>query len=208
MSARATVSGQRAFPTGRFVALAWLLLWAPAYAWHYGLANFISLCDVNVLLTLVGILLGSPLLLSSQAVGGLVSDSLWALDVAWRAATGAHLLGGTEYMWDPRWPAWLRALSLFHAAWPPLLLLAVRRVGYDGRGFALQVAIAAACIAGGRALGPAVNLNASWRDPVLHRAWGPAPAHLAAMVAGAVGLVYWPTHRLLARWMPPARRGA
>jgi len=45
-----------------------------------------------------------------------------------------------------------------------------------------------------------LNMNYAYRDPVFHRAWGPAPAHLAMIFIPLVALIYWPTHLLL-RWM-------
>ena len=110
--------GSHAFPRARWAALAWLVLWTAAYARGYPLANFLQLCDLAVILTCVGLWLGSPLLVSMQALSSLVIDLAWDADVAWRAATGRHLLGGMEYMWDPKIPLGLRLLSLFHVAWP------------------------------------------------------------------------------------------
>ena len=107
----------------RGLALAWLLVWAPAYAWGYGWANFLQLCDLAVILTCVGLWRGSPLLLGMSALSSLVIDVAWDLDLAFRALTGGHLFGGTEYMWDPRFPLSLRLLSLFHVAWPATALV-------------------------------------------------------------------------------------
>jgi hypothetical protein len=52
--------------------------------------------------------------------------------------TGHHGIGGTEYMFDPGLPLAIRLLSLFHVAMLPVLLWAVRRLGYDSRGWNLQ----------------------------------------------------------------------
>jgi hypothetical protein len=183
-------------------------VWMPAYARLYGMLNFVSLCDLGMILACVGVWRASPLLLGSQLVGAVVIDSAWTVDVAWRVVSGKHLLGGTEYMWDALLPLWLRLLSLFHVVLPTLLVLAVRRVGYDPRGLALQAAIAMAAIAAGRLAGPEANLNMAFRDPVLHRTWGPPAVHVATMVAGAVLGLYVPTHLFLSRWLPSTRRAA
>ena len=122
------------FPAAvRAAALAWLLLFVTAYWRTYGLANFLQLCDVAVILTCWGLWRGSSLLLSSQALSSLVVDVAWDLDFLWRLVWGRHLIGGTEYMWDARYPLAVRALSLFHVVWPALLVWAVRRAGYDRR---------------------------------------------------------------------------
>jgi hypothetical protein len=82
------------------------------------------------------------------------------------------------------------------------MLWTMRKVGYDRRALALQAAIAAALFVIARFLPQELNLNYAYRDPVFHRAWGPAPVHLAVIFVGAVGLLYWPTHLLLS-WMFP-----
>jgi hypothetical protein len=176
-----------------------------AYAQRYGWVVFLNLCDIAVVLTCVGLWLGSPLLLSSQAVSSLLVDLAWDIDLVWRALTGGHVVGGTEYLWEAKYPLWLRSLSLFHLAWPPLLLWSLRRVGYDRRGFPLQAALAAAVLCASRLVGPGpeVNQNFSYRDPFLGRSWGPAPVHLGLIVAGLVMGLYWPTHALLRRLFPP-----
>src|ERR1700722_699202 len=53
-----------------------------------------------------------------------------------------HLVGGTEYMFDPGLPLTIRLLSLFHIVTPPLLLYAIWRLGYDPRGWKLQTLMA------------------------------------------------------------------
>jgi hypothetical protein len=105
-------------------------------------------------------------------------------------------------MWDARVPIWARLLSSFHIALPLALLLAMRKIGYDRRALALQAAIAAGLFIVSRFLPPALNMNYVYQDPLFHRAWGPAPLHLAVIFAGAVVLLYWPTHLLLS-WLFP-----
>jgi hypothetical protein len=105
-------------------------------------------------------------------------------------------------MWDTRYPLWVRLLSSFHIGLPVAMLWAMRKVGYDRRALALQAAIAAALFVIARFLPPELNLNYAYRDPIFHRAWGPAPVHLAVIFIGAVGLLYWPTHLLLT-WVFP-----
>jgi hypothetical protein len=181
----------------------WLAVWVPSYALYWGWANFLHLCDVAVLLTCIGFARGDVLLLSSQAVSSLFGDLLWCLDAGWRLFTGRHLAGGTEYMWDVRFPLWVRLLSLFHIVLPVLLLAALRRTGYDHRALRLQSGIAAAILLVSRFLGAAQNLNYAFADPIFHRSFGPAPVHLALIFAALAGIVYWPTHALLARAFPP-----
>ena len=195
------------FPRLRWAALLWLVVWGPTYAVVYGFGNFLHLCDVAVILTCAGLWRGSPLLLSMQALNILI-DLTWDLDLGWRVVTGRHLLGGTEYMWDGRYPLWVRLLSLFHVLLPVVLLWALRRVGYDRRALAVQSVLGLVLIAGARALGPEVNVNYAWQDPFFHRAWGPAAVHVLLIFAGLIAVVYAPAHGVLSRVCPaPKSRG-
>jgi hypothetical protein len=197
------------FPKARWVAAAWLAVWLPAYLWKYGWHVFLNLCDIAVILTCVGLWTGNPLLLSSQALSSLMVDLAWNVDLLARALTGHHLVGGTEYMWDPKWPVWLRALSVFHVWLPITLVWAVRRTGYHRRALPVQAVIALVVLIASRlAAGPEENQNFAWRDPFFDRSWGPGPVHLGLTWALLVGAVYWPTHALLARLMRPTAGGS
>jgi hypothetical protein len=198
-----------AFPAAwRWAAAAWLVVWFPAYAVTWGWKNFLALCDVAVILTGVGIWIGSwsSLLLSSQVLPAVLVGGLWAADVAGRLMTGKHLIGGTEYMWDDRFPLAVRLLSLFHLVLPVVLVAGLRRVGYDRRGLALQTAITAVLLVAARLVSdPVKNLNYAFRDPIWGRFWGSIPTHLGFILVGALVLVYLPTHLALSRALrPPA----
>jgi hypothetical protein len=183
----------------RVAALVWLFVFVTLYWRTYGPANFLQLCDVAVILTCWGLWRGSSLLLSSQALSSLVVDLVWDLDFLWRLVLGRHLIGGTEYMWDPRWPLGVRALSLFHVVWPVLLVWAVRRVGYDRRAWLVQSLLALVVLVASRFVLPQSNLNFAQTDPFFHRQHGPAPVHVALTWLVLITVVYWPTHRLLMR---------
>jgi hypothetical protein len=193
------------FPILRWVCLLGLAVWFPTYAVVWGFGNFVQLCDLAVLLTVAGMWTGSALLLSSQAVGSLVINSIWVLDVAARLITGQHLIGGTEYMWDAQYPLWVRLLSLYHLAVPVVLLWALRRTGYDPRGWMLQAAISVPVLIASRLLDPAKNLNFAHVDPILHISFRPAPLHLAIILFCLIAVLYWPTHQILSRTLPPAQ---
>jgi hypothetical protein len=182
-----------------------LVLYVPSYALAYGFANFLFLCNLAVILVAVGVWTCSRLLLSSQAVGTLVVGAIWTMDLASRLIGGSHLIGGTEYMWDPQWPLFTRLLSLYHVILPVLLVVVLRRIGYDRRGYVLQSAIALGGVVVGRFFGPVANINHAFVDPVLKRSWGGPATHIA-IVAGALVLVAYPlTHLLMVRLCPPRR---
>lgn len=187
------------FPVLRWAALGWLAVYLPVYAAAYGWLNFLVLCNIGILLTALGLVTGNGLLLSSQAVAALLPCTAWGLDVGWKVATGDFLFGGAAYMWDPQYPLFARLLSLYHLVWPLVLLHALRRLGYDRRGYGLQCAIAALLVVGGRFVDPALNCNWAFADPVFRRSFGPPLVHLATVLAATLAGVYLATHRLLLR---------
>ena len=116
------------------------------------------------------------------------------------------VFGGTEYMWDPRWPLPIRALSLYHVALPGLLLFALRRTGYDRRAYLLQSLIAVAAVVASRLVAePDANINNAFYDPILKRSWQPVALHVAMIVGTLVGVIYPLTHAALSRLYPAAR---
>lgn len=200
------MTGAHAFPVLRWVALLWMVVWLPAYVRVWGWANLLHLCDIAVILGCAGLWWASSLLISSQAVSSLAAGILWSMDVGWRLVTGRFLVGGADYMWDTHYPFWVRLLSTFHIGLPLALLWALRKVAYDRRALAWQAVIAAALLIAARFLPAQLNVNYAYRDPLFHRAWGPAPAHLALLFIGIIVLLYWPTHLLLA-WLFPMAGG-
>ncbi len=191
------------FPRMEWLGAAWLLVYLPTYLSAYGPRNFLFLCNIGVILTAIGLILRSRLLVSSQAVAAPIIALVWAVDAGWKVLTGDFLYGGTSYMWDPAYPLFARLLSLYHLAWPLLLWWLLRRIGYDRRGWALQSLIAALAMLAGRLFAPmAENINFAWRDPFLGMALGPAPVHLLVSWALLCGVAYGLTQLALCRMFP------
>lgn len=191
------------FPRLRWWALAWLAIYVPAYLLAYPAWNFLFLCNLGVLLTSLALVAGNRLLISSQAVGAPIVGLVWTLDAGWRLFTGAFLFGGTAYMWDPQNPLFTRLLSLYHIAWPLLLVTLCRRGGYDRRGWPLQTAILATGLLIARLFTGAVdNVNFAFRDPFWQTQFGPVWLHIALSVLIMSALAYGLTHWLLARYCP------
>jgi hypothetical protein len=186
----------------RWSALIFLALWLAIYLKYWGPTTFLFLCDIAVILTCIGIFTGNALLLSSQAVSSLVVDTIWLIDIVTKLIFNRHIIGGTEYFFDPNYPLWVRLISTFHVAMPFILIAAIRRTGYDRRALKLQFAIAAAAMIASRFAAPARNINFAFADPFLHKQWGPAPIHVAAMLVGLTIVIYIPTHAVLSRVFP------
>src|SRR5207248_11147010 len=108
----------------------WLIVWVPLYWRQYRAQNFLYFCDLGNLLIGLALWTESALLISWQATGLLLFQSLYAIDLLGTFFLGRHLIGGTEYMFDPSIPLLLRLMSLFHALTPPLLLCMIWRLAY------------------------------------------------------------------------------
>src|SRR5436309_4260073 len=109
----------------------------PYYWVTYTPWNFLFFCDVALLMTLAALWLESPLLASISAVGITLPQALWVLDFL----TAGRVVGMTSYMFDPKYPLFVRGLSLFHGWLPFLLLWLVWRLGYERRALAWQVTL-------------------------------------------------------------------
>jgi len=192
----------------RWIALVWLVFWFTVYWRDWGPLNFLHLCDISEIVACIGFATDSALLISSQAVASLLVDAAWALDAGWTVVFGRHLIGGTEYLFDPSHALWVRLLSLFHLVLPVLLLWAVHREGYDRRGFPLQLAIALPAFISSRFAPSALIINYAFSDPFFHRSLGPAPIHIIVVFLFMLFVPYLPTHLILKRLFPPPNRDA
>lgn len=103
---------------------------------RYGPSNFLWLSDIALFFTAAAVIFESPLLASMPAVGVLLLEIFWTIDFLSRGRFGM-----TGYMFEARWPLWLRALSLFHLALPPTLIWMLYKFGYDGRALFWQIAL-------------------------------------------------------------------
>jgi hypothetical protein len=152
----------------------------------------------------IGLWLESPLIFSWTACGLLLFQTLFTIDLAGALLTHRHIIGGTEYMFDPGLPLFVRLLSLFHVVTPPLLLWTIWKLGYDARGWKLQTLMTWIV----------VPINYFWR-PQLDVNWArglffheqqmiPGWMYLLTYLLAVPLIVYWPTHLLL-KWLAARR---
>ena len=186
----------------------WLLVWVPVY-WHqYGSQNFLYFCDLGNFFIAAALWGESPLLFSWQACGLLFFQSLYALDLMGAVLSHRHIIGGTEYVLDSHLPLFVRLLALFHLLVPALLLWAIWRLGYDGRGWKFQTLTAWIVIPISYFWRPQFDVN--WARGLFGREQHGVPGmvYLAAYLVLVPLLVYWPTHLVLEwgirRLLPPA----
>jgi hypothetical protein len=175
----------------------WLIVWAPLYWRQYGAQNFLFFCDIGNLLIGVALWLESPLIFSWAACGLLIFQSLYVIDLAGALITHRHLIGGTEYMFDPHLSLPIRLLSLFHVATPPLLLWAIWRLGYDPRGWKLQTLMTWVVIPINFFWRPEMDVN--WARGLFFHDQNALPGwmYLLAYLTVVPLAVYFPTHLFL-----------
>lgn len=178
----------------------WMLVWVPVYWVENGPSNFLWLCDFANFVLLGALWLESPLLATSQLAGIFVIQLVWAIDYFGALLLGFHPVGGTEYMFDPSEPLWLRALSLFHLWTVPFLAWLVRRVGYDARGWKLESVVALVLFPLGQLVGtPEQNLNWMWRPFGVEQVWMPPLVFAFVAVPLASVLLFLPGDRVARR---------
>jgi hypothetical protein len=185
-----------------WLKIAWtaaVMVWVPVYWRQYGAQNFLFFCDLGNLLITLGLWLESPLVFSWQAAGLLVFQILFCIDLVGALLSGRHVIGGTEYMFDPHIAFGVRMLGLFHVVVPPLLLWAIWRLGYDRRAWKLQTLTTWIV----------VPINYFWR-PQLDVNWArglffheqhvvPGWIYLLTYLIVVPAVIYWPTHLVLNR---------
>jgi hypothetical protein len=179
---------------------AWLILWVPLYWRQYGAQNFLYFCDLGNLLIGLALWTESALIFSWQATGLLLFQSLYTIDVLGAFLLHRHLIGGTEYMFDPGIPLLLRLMSLFHIVTPPLLLWAICRVGYDPRGWKLQTLTVWIIVPINNFWKPTYNIN--FARGLFHGEQHVVPGfvYLVAYMVLVPLIVYYPTHLVLKWW--------
>ena len=175
-----------------------LVFWVPAVIVQYGASNFLWFCDVANFVMLVAVWRRSALLFSSQAVGVLLFQAVWWVDYFGRLLLGSHPIGGTEYMFDPTLPLWLRSFSLFHLAVPFLLLWMVARLGYHRRGWWLQCAISAVVFPLS-AMVSTSSRNINWVNAPfgVEQVWLPPWVYILVAWMACCLVVFYGTHRVL-----------
>jgi hypothetical protein len=178
----------------------WVVAWVPVYWRQYGLQNFLFFCDLGNFLIAIGLWLESSLIFSWQAAGLLVFQTLYILDLIGTLITARHVIGGTEYMFDPHVPLWIRLLSLFHVVVPPLLLWGILRLGYDRRGWKYQTVLTWIVVPINYFWRPQFNVNWTRGLFFTQQRFIPAPVYLLAYLILVPLVVYWPTHLVLQWW--------
>jgi len=188
----------------------------PVYWIDYGPTNFLYFCDVALFMALITLWSGNMLWASAAAIGILVPQAIWIADFL-GSAVGLPLTGMAAYMFNSDLPLFTRLLSLFHFWLPLLLVYLVWRHGYDRRAIWLWWPLASALLVLCYLIAPPppapadnpglpVNINYVYGlGDAAPQDWMPPLVYFLLLLAGMPALVFWPTHWLLRRVMPPAR---
>jgi hypothetical protein len=119
-----------------------------------------------------------------------------------------------SYMFDPKYPLFVRGLSLFHGWLPFLLLWLVWRLGYDRRAFLAQTVLTWALLLACFFVAPAPpapleNSNAAVNINYVHglsyekaQTWMHPWLWLAGLLIGLPVCLYLPTHLVLGKVFP------
>jgi hypothetical protein len=187
---------------------AFMAVLIPVYWANYGPTNFLYFCDLALLLTLAGVWLESPLLVSAPAVGIIAPQILWIVDFG-SNLFGHPLTGMTNYMFNHEASQFLRGLSLFHGWLPILLAYLVWRMGYDKRALALWTSIAWAAMLIAYFFLPGPNPNPGLTPVNVNyvfgmsdnaaQTWMPGWAWLTLLLVGLPAFIFTPTHFVL-KW--------
>ena len=169
----------------------------PVYWLNYGPENFLWLSDLALFATSAALVFESPVL-AGIAVGVLPLELGWCVDLLL-----GDRLGLTGYMFDPAHPLYLRGLSLFHVALPPLMLWLLHRWGYDRRSLLRQLPVLWAALGLTYALtNPADNINWAFGPGTAPQNVIPPLAYLLLEMAVIPLVVLWPLDFLLRRLFP------
>ena len=192
---------------------AFMAAFIPVYWHYYGPTNFLYFCDVALILTLLAIWPENALLVSMCAVGILIPQAVWVVDIL-AGAMGFSLTGMTDYMFDAQRSLFLRGLSLFHGWLPFLLVYLVWRIGYDRRAFWAWTGVAWILLLVCFFLMPPPMPDPGLMPVNINYVWGlndhaaqtlvPAAVWFCGLMVGLPLLVFAPTHFALARAMPEA----
>ena len=203
----------------RWLAVAatlYLCVLVPVYWRHYGPSNFLWFSDIALFMAVAALWVGDrrfgdfapgPLLASMAALAALLLDTAWDVDFLLHLVSGREVFGLANYMFDPKYPLYLRLLSLFHLPLPPLLLWLIWRLGYDRRALVEQTLVAWVAFVAVYLIDPAKNINWVYGFGETRQKWVHPLVWLIGMMAAYPLLIHVPTHLLLRKLFPPAGRG-
>lgn len=170
----------------------------PVYWKHWGPANFLWFSDIALLVCVPALWMENRLLGSMMAVGVLLPEVYWNVELLLRVLTRKRFTGLTSYMWDTNRPLFLRLLSLFHVFLPAILILLLVRLGYDDDALYWQTGFAWIVLFLCYKFSPR-SQNINWVFGLGKRPQNSIPSYLflILLMIGYLVLLFLPTHFLL-----------
>ncbi len=176
-----------------FVAITLAIYW-----FKYGPGNYLWFSDIALILTVPALWLESPLLSGMMLLAILLPELVWNIGYFAGLITGKPIWGLADYMFDPKYPLYLRAISLFHIFLPPMLVWMVYHLGYDGHALFWQTLLCWIVL----------PLSYLLTDPKENVNWVHGPAgkpqtrlhplfYLVLLMLGFPLFIYLPTHALI-----------
>lgn len=192
--------------TLRWGFTAFMAVLVPIYWVHYGPANFLYFCDVALFLALAAVWTERPIYASMAAVGVLVPQLLWCVDLVLHLV-GFNYAGMTNYMFDANKPLYLRLLSLFHGWLPFMLLFIVAKLGYDRRALKAWTTVAVVlCLVGFFLLPAPGEVPAGSHDAVnVNYVYGISETKAQTWMAPGLYLISWMVTLLVVCYLPRMR---
>ncbi len=170
----------------------------PVYWKHWGPANFLWFSDVALFFTVGALWMESKLLASMIAVGVLIPELYWNFELITRILTGKKLAGLTDYMWNKKYPLYLRLLSLFHLILPVIIIMMLMQFGYSTSAIYYQTVLAwlilFLCY---KLTPPSANINRTFGPGNSPQFKVPPPIYLLLIMAAYPLLLFLPSHLIL-----------
>lgn len=183
----------------KIVYTAFVAVIIPVYWRHYGWRNFLWFSDIALFGTGIALWLENSLLVSTMAVAVLLPELLWNVSFFTRLVLRVRVTNLAGYMFDPRKPMFLRALSLFHVVLPLVMLWMLERLGYDRRALVVQTVVAWIVLPLTCAVLRPGDENINWvRGFGEPQKWAMPRTYLALLMLAFPVFIYLPTHGALA----------
>lgn len=184
----------------KVIGILFLAILIPVYWHHYGPSNFLWLSDIGLFLMVLAVVIEKRWPASMVMVGIMPFEIVWNLDFFIRLLIGIRTIGISDYMFNESTPLYLRSLSLFHLAFPPVIFWLYWLWGYERKALIwMTLTMWVAFPLSWLFSAPERNIN--WTYLPLKNGWtwiSPGWWTLLMMVILPL-LVYLPTHWLLVR---------
>lgn len=180
-----------------YLMFIFIIILIPTYLHYYGLQNFLWLSDQGLFLTCFALWFNLPICMSMAAVGVMVLELVWCVDFFGELIFNINLITLSDYMFDPKYPWELRAISLFHIATPIIWLIYLKQFGYKPKALSYFIPLYWLVLLLTYLFTPlSDNINWVFVPEILHLKFLNNYVWLAILAIGFPVFIFWPTHLL------------